>query len=55
MTTQCETLNKLKKKNVETTLDVGFTKLKGLCDLLIAHVIVEIIIVHSLKLKRLHD
>ncbi len=40
---------------METTLDVVLTKLKGFCDLLIAHVIVEIIIVNYLKLKWLHD
>jgi hypothetical protein len=51
MTTQCETPNKLKKKHVETIVVVVITKLKGFCDLLIAHVIVEIIIVNYLKLK----
>jgi len=51
MSAQCETPNKLKRKHVETTLDGVFTKLRGFCDLLIAHVIVKIIIVHSLKLK----
>jgi hypothetical protein len=54
MTAQCETPNKLKGKHVETTLDVVLTKLGGFCDLLIAHVIVEIIIINSLKLKQLH-
>jgi len=51
MTAQCETPNKLKRKHVETTLDVVFTKLRGFCDLLIAHVIVQITIVNCLKLK----
>ncbi len=55
MTAQFEIANKLKRKHVETTLDVVLTKLGEFCDLVIAHVIVEIIIVNFFKLKWLHD
>jgi hypothetical protein len=51
MTAQYEIPNKIKRKHVETTLDVVLTKLGGFCDLLIAHVFDEKIIANSLKLK----